>query len=102
MQVREMPLGQFTSQYGSDINAVMLEDIKRLAAPQANSLLDSLSARMMTGLKTGDSALTFLHRVSLSFCASAGRSNDCCKGPAHNRQSSCDSHPHNKEAKRGR
>ncbi|KAK9918326.1 hypothetical protein WJX75_003218 [Coccomyxa subellipsoidea] len=56
--VREMPLGQFTSQYGSDINAVMLEDIKRLAAPQAKSLLDSLSARMMTGLKTDKAVAT--------------------------------------------
>lgn len=38
LQVRDMPLGQFRSCYGSDINAVLLEDInKRIAASQVSS-----------------------------------------------------------------
>lgn len=47
-QVREMPLVQFTSDYGSDINAVLLESIKRASAAQACrqyiSLLSSMDA----------------------------------------------------------
>ncbi|CAL8471501.1 g11043 [Coccomyxa elongata] len=44
--VREMPLVQFTSDYGSDINAVLLESIKRASAAQVapSTVAQGLSA----------------------------------------------------------